>query len=157
MIYTGIDPGKQGGVCRIFPENFLSIAYFSKNDSPLVHGLDELIYMEKVGPRPNQSAISGWTFAVAVGRLEGMLKAWSKPINYVLPQVWQKELGLYGITSGMTFKSNDAEKRYRKKKYQEYAINTFPKYEKQITLEVADAVCIAIYAKLVSERKEFDI
>jgi hypothetical protein len=153
MIFTGIDPGAQGALCRIHSNGELEIIPFkpTKEFTENLHQLQltlpkkenynsDIVYLEKVHSMPAQGVASAFSFGLMTGIITGMLLQEYYTINYITPQEWQKELRLVAPTKNMV-------KLTRKKYYWEFAQKLFPDYAKEITLDVADAVLIAEYAR----------
>ncbi|RUT50951.1 hypothetical protein [Campylobacter fetus] len=99
MIVVGIDPGKNGAMCRLGKENepffidFKDIgidAYIAA----LYSLKPTIVIVEKVHSMPNQGVVSTFSFGQRLGELEGMLRTLHLPYELILPQVWQKEIGI---------------------------------------------------------------
>jgi len=130
----GIDPGKTGGIAVIGKN--LSLAYpMPKTEKDILELITELaqdchqVYIEKVGPRPNQAAQATFTFAQHYGFLRGVLHSLNIPFDEVTPQKWQKNLSC--LTGG--------DKNISKAKAQQL----YPTHK--ITHLTADALLIATY------------
>jgi hypothetical protein len=161
---VGIDPGAEGAIVAITPSKGLLWQKFKDTKgfeypNNLAEFIDKLtlkdiIYIEKVGSRPNQSSIATFSFGRNLGIVEGMLKQRRLIYHTVLPQEWQHALGLYNITGKATFKNDSVKKAARKKAYVEHAKKLYPSYAKYITADLGDDILIAEYAYLQELKKE---
>lgn len=168
MIIVGIDPGATGAIVSINNSHDLEWYRFKDTDGFSISCIllkefieniqrdTNIIYLEKVHSMPGEGVTSVFTFGRSVGVIEGMLKQESLKYHNVLPQDWQRELGLVGIAGKNTFKNAAAKKTFRKKAYLEYAKKLFPKYANQITIDLADAILIAEFGYR-KELKNYDV
>lgn len=168
MIITGIDPGACGAIVSILPDHSLEWVRFRDTDQfnkscyqlkeffERLH-TDGAIYLEKVHSMPGQGVSSVFTFGRMVGVVEGMMKQEGLQYNLVQPQEWQRHLRLETIVGKATFKNAAAKKLARKKAYLEVAKKLFPKYAKDITLDIADAILIAEYGYRKAMENEYDV
>lgn len=168
MIITGIDPGACGAIVSILEDHSLEWVRFRDFDQfnlscfQLQEFFERLtndgtIYLEKVHSMPGQGVSSVFTFGRMVGVVEGMMKQERLRYSLVSPQEWQNYLGLGNITGKSTFKNAAAKKLARKKAYLEIAKKLFPKYAKDITLDIADAILIAEYGYRKQKELEYDV
>jgi crossover junction endodeoxyribonuclease RuvC len=154
MIYVGIDPGATGAISVITDAGltvyrFKMTEKFTK-DVHIVRGFleslfflddkDMIVYLEKVHSMPGQGVTSVFTFGQMVGIIQGMLKQAGLKYKEVTPQDWQRKLA-------PELASKD--KALRKREYQYKAQKLFP--NNTITLDAADSVLIAYYAKVMNE------
>lgn len=108
----GIDPGLYGAVA------FWDRQTLSTQPSPVVKSagrgneinwdwwvdalMETLMYfpephyafVEKVGPRPNESRPAAFKFGFNTGGIRGIIAAWKVPVTPVHPQVWKKAMGV---------------------------------------------------------------
>jgi hypothetical protein len=151
MIYTGVDPGKQGAIASITSTGeVLAITKFSDADTEgriallvcdhfaaLPEGVHSAV-IERVGAMPRQGLSSTFVF----GRVYG--EAWaglilslggSVRLQAVTPSQWQRDLGLP--------KRSDSENH--KRTLRELAENRFGR---KFTLAQADAIWLAEWARM---------
>lgn len=156
MIRTiGIDPGKTGCLVALSKDGIEAILPFEKTDG-LVKNMDLIIdacgwgydmFLENVHAFTGQGAKSIFTFGNVTGRIEGIMISKKQAWTTVLPQAWQKELGLTGPY---------ATKVLRKQAHVKMAKRLFPAWAKEITLDTADAILIAEYGyRKMKQEKEF--
>lgn len=171
MIITGIDPGACGAIVSILPDHSLEWVRFRDTDQfnkscyqvkeflerISLLATDGQVYLEKVHSMPGQGVSSVFTFGRMAGIIEGMMKQEGLQYNLVQPQEWQRFLKLENIVGKTTFKNAAAKKLARKKAYLEVAKKLFPKYAKDITLDIADAVLIAEYGYRKAVENEYDV
>lgn len=114
MIVLGIDPGISGAFAFFnsgkgellvvdMPVTIVERNGRTKSEvSPhlvyqIVAGHDiNFSVVEKVGAMPGQAASGMFQFGRSVGMIEGVLASLSRPVNYVLPQVWRKAANVRG-------------------------------------------------------------
>lgn len=109
MIYIGIDPGKNGGICelRTFPQhremsdNLLILPYSDENLIEVCTSSKEKhepikCVLEKVNAMPGQGVVSMFNFGQNFGFIQGVLKACEIPFELVPPQKWKKEFSVTG-------------------------------------------------------------
>lgn len=169
MIYVGIDPGNNGAIVRINEDHSLEWFRFSDTERfdtqcqllrefiERIALVPNKIVIEEVHSMPGDGGVSIFSFGNARGHIHGMLKQEGLRFTKVQPQAWQKALGLVGITGKTTFKNAAAKKSARKKAYQEHAKKLFPKYAKNMSLDLADATLIAEYSYRKAMEEEYDV
>jgi crossover junction endodeoxyribonuclease RuvC len=143
--YIGIDPGKSGGVCVL--NKFGSIEYMSKcpntetemsylleypSSNPEKLDQNGFAIIEKVHSFKGQGVVSTFTFGKNYGTWLGILSALKIPHKEEAPQKWMKHFG-----------SMPKEKKDRKNHLKRLAQQRYP--NEKITLNIADAVMIALY------------
>lgn len=135
----GCDPGKNGCLSWIDDQDVMGCLRFKgaklydlREDlwELRISGLKK-VYFETVNSRPDDDPYSAFQFGRNTGNIEGML--WQCGMELVYIQKWQLEFGLGGI------KDYAERKRQAKRVAQEL----FP--EIKITLDMADAILIAVY------------
>lgn len=156
---VGIDPGASGAAClidwgRVIIHPFKGCPM----KDPAVRNLPELlkgpVTIEKVGAMPSDGRASAFQFGFNTGAIIGVVLASGVEFVQVLPQVWQHTLGLDKRYSEIYIKeriSNAAKKKQTRKSVNAmFAIEELAKFnftvQGKITLQTADAVCIALYA-----------
>lgn len=142
-IYLGVDPGKNGAGCQIFGDTTLFKQWSTTLDAyewlkwstcgPIVAPHKAFAVIEKV-TRPAKLVGNA-------GEWRGLLTALHIPFKEVTPQVWQKYFGVF-----------PKEKRARKNALKQKAQQLYPDLD--VTLQTADALLIAEYAKEVAWRTE---
>ena len=139
MKVLGIDPGVGGGMVLLdgheptFVGLYVSEQDFIDNVRDLVSdGVDAAI-IEKVNAFPGQGVASTWKFAQNYGFERGVIRTLKVPLHEVLPQKWQRGLGLPQMR----------EKTKRKAALKDAAGRFFP--EMRWTLKTCDAALIALY------------
>ncbi len=149
-MFIGIDPGLKGGLAYI-NEDGSSAAFQMPVTAKEIdgHALTEqlkalgpitLAVIEKVHAMPGQGVTSMFKFGKGFGQLIGTLQALEIPFIEVTPQAWKTK-----ILKG-TKKDKDAAINYAKNKYP--TINLKPGRCRTDQDGLADAICIAEYAKL---------
>lgn len=148
MITVGIDPGKKGALVRITDvtqEAFqmpligkeidsFAIAQWFKEQRP------DMVYMEKVGARPNQGVVSMFNFGDGYGKVKGVLETLAIPYKLITPQQWKKV-----ILAG-TAKDKDAAIAYVSRKYPD--LELIPPRCRKPHDGIADACCLAELARM---------
>lgn len=159
MHFMGIDPGATGAATIIaldqlerlhlrilnFKTRNTGINVYELNSALAIHHF-ESVYFEDVHSRDGNSAQSNYTFGKNTGYAEAILRLNGYEWRLVLPQRWQKELGLikrYPTTSA------------RKQDHLRKAKSLFPEC-KDITLANADSVLIAYYGYLQYKKGQTD-
>ncbi|HHP0467283.1 TPA: hypothetical protein ACRZZI_004944 [Vibrio harveyi] len=148
MIAVGIDPGKKGALVRITDvtqEAFImpligkeidsfAISQWLKEQRP------DIVYMEKVGARPNQGVVSMFNFGDGYGKVKGVLETLAIPYKLITPQQWKKV-----ILAG-TAKDKDAAISYVSRKYPD--LELIPPRCRKPHDGIADACCLAELARM---------
>lgn len=101
MIYIGIDPGKDGAMALIDPEQGIE-QIFPFDRKVYADALSEISYfpreciccLERVGAMPGQGVTSMFKFGENFGFIQGLLTAYSIPYELVTPQRWKKVFGV---------------------------------------------------------------
>lgn len=152
MTYIGIDPGKTGGISKIWyngqewrqevismPSTEKDIAlHFDNIPSNVFTGKQEVVALiEQVHAFPGQGVTSMFTFGQGYGFLRGCLVSCRIPFTEVSPMKWQSYFG---------FKKEKSElpKDYKKRIFQK-AQNMFP--NSSVALSTADSLMIAEYLR----------
>jgi len=135
----GIDPGVGGGL--VILENgdpVLIVNYSTEQDfidvveEASLNKIDAA-FIEKVNAFPGQGVASTWKFAQNYGFERGVVRTLKIPLHEVLPQKWQKSLGLPQVKI----------KTQRKAALKDAAGRFFP--QNKWTLKNCDAALIALY------------
>jgi hypothetical protein len=139
MKILGIDPGVGGGAVMLVGRAPVSIvSYTTEQDfityvEEMARGGIDAAFIEKVNAFPGQGVASTWKFAQNYGFERGVVRALKIPLYEVLPQKWQKGLGMPQVK----------EKTKRKAALKDAAGRFFPK--DSWTLKTCDAALIALY------------
>ena len=134
MKTMGIDIGKSGGIvvldedcnviaiCRFCKSTFSDITTFIKDWK------DAMCVVEHIHSSPQMGVVSAFTFGKQYGIILGILTAYGVYCDLATPQTWKRALGLL---------------KTDKKAAQQYAQK---KLNKRLTMDIADAACIALYS-----------
>ena len=144
MVYVGIDPGINGGICLIFPDSKIHHIEIHKCPATIrdmADILDDWIdpsatvraVIEKVHAFPGQGVTSTFNFGKNFGIWLGILNGLRIPYVEVSPQKWMK---VYG--------SMPKDKKDRKNHLKGLAQSLYP--QEKITLKTADAVLLAHFS-----------
>jgi len=139
-IIFGIDPGKNGAAVRLYGDIVNAKEWTTTKDAweflkrvsypPIItKGCKVFAVLEKV-TRPGKLVGNA-------GEWRGMLTALGIPFKEVTPQIWQRHFGVFP-------KARPARKNALKQKAQQLYPNL------DITLQMADALLLAVYAKDVA-------
>ena len=106
MITVGVDPGKSGAIALLDSYGVLVDAY----DMPVaggivsaqqLHGLEcwhggqyGTVVIEDVHAMPKQGVTSSFGFGRSLGVIEGVFAASGRPIVYVSPSLWKRQMHL---------------------------------------------------------------
>lgn len=147
--YLGIDPGQSGGLAIVTcAGTFFKCTFLEKMPGSEASIWDMIssycdmannAMIEKVHAMPQQGVSSTFKFGCGYGGLRMALVAEGIPFEEVIPQTWQKALG---VPPRNTKQEN---KRDHKKKLLAKAANLFPRVK--INLYTADALLIAEYCR----------
>lgn len=110
MRIIGIDPGKEGGIARIYDRKLLAakaMEEFDWSEFRMWSTNADHIFMEKASARPGQGVVSMFTFGTGFGRLQGWIEASGVPYTLVPPQVWARVM--HAGTSGDDTKKRSIE------------------------------------------------
>jgi crossover junction endodeoxyribonuclease RuvC len=98
MIYVGIDPGKNGGICFLSREGDIyhispmpeekTFAELIKSSAMIISSL----CIEESRPYPGQGVVSMFNYGSHFGLLKGVVIANNIPITLVPPRTWQKHM-----------------------------------------------------------------
>lgn len=138
MKVLGIDPGIGGGAVLLVNETPVSIIKFTTEQDFIafaegIAGNVDAAFIEKVNAFPGQGIASTWKFAQNYGFERGVIRTLKIPLHEVLPQKWQRGLGIPQVK----------EKTKRKAALKDAAGRLFPKTN--WTLKTCDAALIAYY------------
>lgn len=144
LLFLTIDPGKTGAICAFFSDGNVSADPMPKTEEGVLsllsgYAQSPICYLEKVGGYiggEGQPGSAMFNFGHNYGFLRGVLRALGITIADVTPQTWQAGLKLGSTGFG--------SKKDRKKAYLEHARLKFP--EIKVTLSLADALCIGLWA-----------
>lgn len=146
-VYWGIDPGKTGALAVIDSDSRIITNVFrfkDKTPTDIKHFFKQerlwcdFCFIEKVGTMKQDGKIQIREFMQNYGMLQGLLLAYEVPFDFVTPQQWQKRLALAG---------KFANKNDRKNAHKAMAQRLWPNFPENITLDKADAMLIADYAR----------
>jgi|WetSurMetagenome_2_1015567.scaffolds.fasta_scaffold108929_4 crossover junction endodeoxyribonuclease RuvC len=150
--WIGVDPGKTGGLAYIdnkgiaqtipmpVAENELDLHSIVEWFKELSNG-DVLVCIEKVGAMPGQGVVSMFTFGMGTGMLHGIIAAVGYKKIVVAPQTWKTKI------LRDTKKDKAAAINYCLSMYPGVDLKATPRCKKYHD-GMADALCIATYAKL---------
>lgn len=100
MIYIGIDPGKDGALAVIWPNESVEVVTFEEAEyRGILHDADSRnsrCCLERVGAMPGQGVTSMFKFGENFGFIQGLLTAYGIPYELVTPQKWKKEFQVTG-------------------------------------------------------------
>jgi len=139
MKILGIDPGVGGGAVMLLDRTPVSIvSYTTEQDfitfvEEMVRGGVDAAFIEKVNAFPGQGLASTWKFAQNYGFERGVIRTLKIPLYEVVPQKWQRGLGLPQVK----------EKTKRKAALKDAAGRFFP--STAWTLKTCDSALIALY------------
>jgi len=153
--YIGIDPGKSGGITRIYkgyiesfkcPETveemqiqFKSMLQFCSVSIP---NENTKLVMERVWARPNNATRSAFSYGVNYGQWLGIIASCGVKINTILPTEW---IRYYDCDKKLEYSER---KRWLKKKAQVMLTHYRSHCWKGVaTLSLADSILIAHYGK----------
>jgi crossover junction endodeoxyribonuclease RuvC len=151
--FIGIDPGLKGGLAYITNQTIkampMPIAGNELDTKTIIHFLTEeefpVVCIEAVHSMPGQGVSSTFKFGFGTGMLHGIVRALGLPLITVAPQTWKK-----AILAG-TDKSKEAAIDYCMRKYP--TLNLYPtERSKKMSDGMAEAVCIAEYAKKINQQ-----
>lgn len=101
MIYIGIDPGKDGAMAIIYPDEkpiicpFAVDVYDKALQAAKIAG-QSVCCLERVGAMPGQGVTSMFKFGENFGFIQGILTSYGIPYELVTPQKWKKEFQITG-------------------------------------------------------------
>jgi hypothetical protein len=144
--WIGIDPGASGAIAVYDHGYDISVIKLTETPQDVSSWLAEKIeqyhimgaVIERVHAMPKQGVVSGFKFGVSYGFCQGLLVAHRIPFEMITPQTWQKELRC--LTKGDKNITKEAAQRI------------WPKLS--ITHATADAMLIALYARVASSFRE---
>lgn len=153
MIIYGCDPGVSGGLARMDGRDIELYSFKDHTLQEIVNLFDSLfdsevedkfVMLEQLQPLPSfiRGCKASWVLAESYATIKTLLTVHKVPFELVLPQKWQKFMGL---VIKKTKKKIDKKKLNREK-----AQALFPRLG-TITLETADALLIATYCKRIKE------
>lgn len=167
MQYIGIDPGAKGAVAVLddrlqlitaeplpmLTNGEVDVAELYRNlwHYPLLPE-PTLAIIEKVSAMPGQGVTSMFNFGRNVGELKATLKILKIPYVEITPLAWKKK-----VLAGLPWKAkNAADKKRAKLVAVTYVERRFPEANLRgprggIKDGVADAICLAIYGKVLDE------
>lgn len=156
--YLGIDPGAHGAIVAFYPNGrkILGTTLHGMLTHEITYWLevykdrDTVAYFEEVGGYVGKEETAKgsrmFTFGWHAGMVWGMLSAMHIKCEIVIPQDWQKSLGIpLRVTRG---KGKETKEQW-KRRLKEEAQRRFP--ERKITGDMADALLIAEYGYLLRE------
>lgn len=111
MIILGIDPGLEGALAFInagrssLEVTRMPVHSITKTKTKRFIDTYEVVniikkykidyaFMEQVASSPQMGVVSAFSFGEGYGKIQGVLAGLGVPINFVLPQVWKKSLGV---------------------------------------------------------------
>ena len=144
--YLGIDPGKNGALCIIYPDKIIAHKCPSSPsemsdiirqylNACSIEDYKSIVAIEKVWAQPTNGTRHAFAFGTNYGMWLGVLGSHRIEPIFILPSKWQA-----------TYRKNNLPKEYLKKKRQLKVIAQ--KYvDFKVTLATADAILIAKYLK----------
>ena len=144
QVYIGLDPGRSGGLAILHGESvYLHALSISTHDlwelvEAIPLGSGRFAMLEIVNSRPDQSAVSTFSFGQTYGQQEMALVASSIPYRKVTPKEWQRGVNIGGKTLG-------EKQTVWKNRLRAHAQKLFPGVK--ITLATADALLMAEYCR----------
>ena len=153
--YIGIDPGKSGGITRIYKgyiESFkcpdtveemqILFKYMLQFSSISISNEKTKLVMERVWARPNNATRSAFSYGVNYGQWLGIIASYGIKINTVLPTKW---IRYYNCDKKLEY---NERKKWLKQKAQVILTNYRSHSWKGVaTLSLADSILIAHYGK----------
>tara|TARA_R100000458_G_C8134404_1_gene148135 strand:+ start:70 stop:570 length:501 start_codon:yes stop_codon:yes gene_type:complete len=153
--YIGIDPGKSGGITRIYKgriESFkcpdsveemqILFKYMLQFSSISIPKKNTRLVMERVWARPNNATRSAFNYGVNYGQWLGIIASYNIEINTILPTEW---IRYYGCDKKLEY---NERKKWLKQKAQVILTNYRTYCWKGIaTLSLSDSILIAHYGK----------
>lgn len=153
MIVGGIDPGKTGALCILFPDDAGLVfrvplvklpketpawaEWASTWGNALCFTPPDLIVIEQVGARPGQGVTSMFTFGKSYGFAHALAAAVGCRIAFVTPAAWKPKMGI----------AKGADKNASREKVR----NTLPRLAAAVTRVkddgVAEAALLALYGR----------
>ena len=145
--YLGIDPGKSGALCIIYPDEVIAhkcpstatgMSDIIRNylNACVIENYKTVVGIEKVWAQPTNGTRHAFAFGTNYGMWLGVLGSSRIEPNFILPSKWQKT---YREGKGLS-------KEYLERKRELKAIAQ--KYvDFNVTLVTADAILIAKYLK----------
>ena len=96
MVYIGIDPGKDGGIAILDPDDMAKAVVYTNANlfMALTTYRGAKVMLEQVHAMPKQSPKSMFSFGESYGYIKGMLDALMVRYQTVPPRVWKKEFSL---------------------------------------------------------------
>jgi hypothetical protein len=152
--YLGIDPGMSGGLASIHGNKGIVVASsMPSTDRDILDWLsdgddrsDSFAVLEKVGgytqaggPQPGSAMFK---FGTSYGGLRMALTAARIPFEEIMPQKWQRGLGIVP-------RKKEETKSQFKSRLKDFAQKLFP--DTKVTLAIADALLIATYCQRKQE------
>lgn len=160
----GIDPGLDGGVCRMWtrrktssPDNMMAFPMPTKPGAQGGRDVDALalwelirevandvaaVFVESVHAMPSQGVSSTFKFGVGFGKVLGVVESQELALELVTPQRWKKS-----ILSGLGREKSDAI-RWVMSRFPTVKLLASPKCKKPHD-GMAEAVCIAEFGRRV--------
>tara|TARA_R110000824_G_scaffold263310_3_gene452011 strand:- start:5732 stop:6220 length:489 start_codon:yes stop_codon:yes gene_type:complete len=155
----GIDPGKSGGVGFYINKNLIlkykcpeTVEEMGKLIKDLINPTKikkTIAYVEQVHAMPHDGRSSLFKFGTNYGQWLGILAALEIKTKLVSPQKWMKYFGEQTKEGRLP-----KEKKDRKNKLKDMAIELTPTNCGKTTLSTADAFLITIYGKKQEEENE---
>ena len=153
--YIGIDPGKSGGITRIYKgyiESFkcpdsveemqIQFNYMLQFASIKIPNENTKLIMERVWARPSNATRSAFAYGVNYGQWLGIIASYGVKINTILPTEW---IRYYNCDKKLEY---NERKRWLKQKAQVILTNYRSHCWKGVaTLDLADSILIAHYGK----------
>jgi len=100
MIFLAVDPGAQGGIALIFPDDTVSVYPYTSTKlielcRILASDIGNIsVAVEKVHAMPQNGVTSMFTFGTSYGRILGILESFDISYQLVQPSVWKKFVGV---------------------------------------------------------------
>lgn len=165
MIYVGIDPGTDGAVAFILPDNKIRVLKFKSDLQKALHFFRQLkkestlVALEDVHAVFGSAATATFSFGREVGRVIGILQALELEFIMVSPFDWQARIcnvlpkaSTWGFAKPVRDKMNRDHKKLRKIESCRAAHVAFSDLDTKHD-GICDAVNIARYCKIYHEGK----
>lgn len=151
--YLGIDPGLSGGIALIHPDGVIThrMPVMDGIDARTLHGVlrewserwNLATAVERVHSMPRQGVSSTFTFGLGTGRIQGVLSSLGLEYLNPLPPKWKKL-----VLSQKFLHDKDGAVAFCRETYP--SAELIPPGCRVPHDGIADALCIAHYAKLTS-------
>jgi crossover junction endodeoxyribonuclease RuvC len=156
MVFIGIDPGKSGNICILYPNKNIELYETPLNDKqydiPRMYEIlkntktknkDIYLVMERSTAMPGQGSVSMFSFGMGFGIWLGLINALEIPYALVHPRTWTKYMLEGAPGEGKERAFSVARRLFPQWKPRINRKGDIPKIEQ----EKADAILLADYAR----------